>query len=90
MVKKRKYRFVYANNSEEEELRLRKEFTETLLETIFKKWQSIDILIYSIALISINFVLYHNKIISLPVTIIIAIAIAIIGFIIHKKSKWKK
>jgi hypothetical protein len=36
MSKKRKYHFVYAKNTKEEEFEARKNFTLMLLETIFK------------------------------------------------------
>lgn len=87
MANKRKYHFVFADNTKEEELEARKNFTLMLTRTIFKKGIWIIEFIYFIWILILWYIIYLNWKAWL---FLIVFQLIIILFIILKSKLWKK
>lgn len=87
MANKRKYHFVFVDNTKEEELEARKNFTLMLTRTIFKKGLWIIEFIYFIWILILWYILYLNWKAWL---FLIVFQLIIISFIILKDKLWKK
>ncbi len=85
MNKKRNYRFVFSDNTKEEEFEAKKNFTLMLTRTIFKKGFLVSELI---AITIFLILLYINwKVWILFIAIVIIISLIII--ILNKDKLWK-
>jgi len=62
MVKKRKYHFVYSNNTDEEEYLVRKDFTKMIREFLVKEWKTLVNFIFLITIITIIAFIYSTEI----------------------------
>lgn len=86
MNKKRNYRFVFSDNTKEEEFEAKKNFTLMLTRTIFKKGFFVSELI---AITIFLILLYINwKVWILFIAFVIIISLIII--ILNKDKLWKK
>ncbi len=62
MAKKRKYHFVYSNNTDEVEYLVRKNFTKVIRDFLVKEWKTLVSFIFFITIITILAFIYSNEI----------------------------
>lgn len=92
MTKKRKFHFIYSNNTDEEEYQIRKDFNEMLRKNIFKSGHTLVEFIMMIFIIIIILAIFNNIYINtiIKTSLIIILTIILFLYINLIYKEWKK